>query len=215
MQFGDVASALGLTPEHTLTHALAKGPVDLTALKVFLTRHESSLAVLSPPDSLADAEDIDLDALKRTISALSEEFPLIVLDTAAGIDEFAMVALEFATDLVFVSTTDVPSIRAVSKQIEALNRLHIVDSSRRFVLNRSDAKVGLTKSDIEETLGMAAAHSIPSSWVFPLSTNQGVAHIDTGVNDGPAKALRALIDDFLPESAKSSSNKRFFRKGRS
>lgn len=214
VQFGDVATALGLVPEHDLADAVSSGPVDLTTLKVFLSRHKSGLAVLSPPDSLARAEEIDSDDLKRTIAALSEEFPFVVIDTAAGIDEFSLVALEFATDLLFVSTTDVPSIRAVSKQIDALNNLGITEPKRHFVLNRADAKVGLSQSDIEETIGMKASFTIPSSRSFPLSTNQGVAHIESGEQDGPTKALRAMANAFLPDSAKVTSGRRFSLRGR-
>lgn len=214
VQFGDVATALGLVPEHDLADAVKPGPVDLTSLKVFLSRHKSGLAVLSPPDSLARAEEIDADDLKRTIASLSEEFPFVVIDTAAGIDDFSLVALEFATDLLFVSTTDVPSIRAVAKQIEALNYLRITEPKRYFVLNRADAKVGLTQSDIEETLGMKASFTIPSSRVFPLSTNQGVAHIDSGEQDTPAKALREMANTFLPDSARVTTGRRFSLRGR-
>jgi pilus assembly protein CpaE len=198
LQFGDVASALGLVPEHSLKDAVGTGHVDLTSLKVFLTRHDSGLAVLTPPQSLAEAEEIDPDGLKRTLAALSDEFPVIILDTAAGIDEYAFVALEFASDLLFVSTTDVPSIRAIAKQIEALDRLSMIDAERIFLLNRSDAKVGLSQSDIEATLGMKADHLVPSSRVIPLSTNQGVPHIDSKANDAPAKSLQHLVDAFPP-----------------
>ncbi len=37
VQFGDVASALGAEPDHTLVDAVGRGPIDSTTLKVFLT----------------------------------------------------------------------------------------------------------------------------------------------------------------------------------
>ncbi|MFT7600342.1 MAG: pilus assembly protein CpaE [Acidimicrobiales bacterium] len=215
MQIGDVASAIGVTPENSLKDALGNGQVDLTAMKVFLTRHDSGLAVLTPPDSLADAEDIDADVLKKTMATLSEEFPIVILDTAAGIDEYAFVALEFASDLLFVTTTDVPAIRAVAKQLEALDRLHLTEPRRKLVLNRSDAKVGLSQTDIEQTIGMPASFTVPSSRVIPLSTNQGVPHIESGATDATAKALRQLVAEFTPERARDKSSRRFARKGRS
>ncbi len=214
VQFGDVCSALGLEPEHDLSDAIRPGPVDVTTMKVFLTRHQSSLAVLPPPEALAASDDIDLDDLKRHIAALSEEFRFVVIDTAAGIDDFALVALEFATDLLFVVTPDVPAIRAISKQLAALDRLGIVEPTRHLVINRADARIGVTQSDIESTLGMAANLTIPTSRSFPLSTNQGVAHIDSGENDDATKAMRALANHFLPDGASLRSKGRFFSRGR-
>src|SRR5262249_16990631 len=47
LQFGDAASALGLTPEHTFTDATRSlSGLDATKLKAYLTSHESGLYVL-------------------------------------------------------------------------------------------------------------------------------------------------------------------------
>ena len=197
-QFGDCAAALGLPDaEHDLSHATAAVASDRNALKVFLSTHESGLAVLTPPDDLAAAEDIDPDALKRTVGALTEEFPLTVVDTAAGIDEPALIAAEFASDLLFVSTTDVPSIRAVTRQLDALDRIGLTAPRRHFLLNRANAKVGLTASDVENTVGMEASFQIPSSRAFPISTNEGIPLVEKA-SGGPSRQLAEVIEAFAP-----------------
>ncbi len=57
LQFGDVAYALGLTPQHTMADAVsALDDLDATTLKVFLTRHQSGLYALCAPDEPADGE---------------------------------------------------------------------------------------------------------------------------------------------------------------
>lgn len=208
VQFGDVAGALGLVPEHSLADVAACDGLNRTQLKVFLAQHDSTLSVLSPPDSLALSDDITVDALKRTLGVLSEEYPVVVIDTAAGIDEFALVALEFATDLLFVSTTDVPSIRAVSRQVEALDALKATAQRRHFVLNRADARVGLSQEDIEATIGLTANYTVPSLRSFPISTNQGRPLVDSGTRDAGVKAMQAIVDGFTPESIKAQRGSR-------
>ena len=173
LQFGDCASALGVKPEHSLSEAIQATSHERSGLKVFLTNHSSSLVMLPPPDDLATADNIDVDDLKTTVSALAEEFPFVVIDTAAGIDPAALVAMQLATDLLFVTTTDVPSILAVRRQVEALDRIGFTSQRRSLVLNRSNAKVGLSVSDVESSIGMEVKFEIPSSRLIPVSTNEG------------------------------------------
>ncbi len=174
LQFGDCSTALGLRPEHSLLNAVKSTSFDRTALKVFLAQHESGLLVLAPPDDLVAADNISPDDLKHTISALAEEFPFVIIDTAAGIDSAAIAAMEIATDFLFVSTTDIPSIRAIQRQMTALDTIGFASQHRSLVINRANARVGLSAADVENSLGLEAKFQIPSNRLIPVSTNEGV-----------------------------------------
>lgn len=207
VQFGDCAAALGVQPEHYLNHAVASASYDRSALKVFLTGHSSGLSLLPPPTDLMAADEIDRDEMKRTIGALAEEFPFVVMDTAAGIDSASIAAMEFATDFLLVSTTDVPSIRALRRQIDALDQIGFRSARRTFVLNRSNAKVGLSKRDIEQTIGMEALFEIPSSRSIPISTNEGIPIVEKD-SGGLGRSFDRIADYFLP-NAQSRAQSRF------
>lgn len=175
LQFGDVASAFGLEPVHTFADiARQSGPLDITRLKTLLTPKQSAgLYVLAAPDSPAEADDLDPKMVSEVIRMLSREFPYVVVDTAAGIDEFTLEVLDLASDLVLLAGMDVPSVRAVSKEIDALQMLGIKNADWHLVLNRASSKVGLTIEDIETTLGLQIDVRIPSSRNVPLSVNRG------------------------------------------
>ena len=125
LQFGDVASAFGLEPIHTFADvARQSGPVEITRLKTLLTPKQSAgLYVLAAPDSPAEADDLDPKMIAEIIKLLATEFPYVIVDTAAGIDEFTLEVLDLATDLVLLASMDVPSVRAVAKEIDALEML--------------------------------------------------------------------------------------------
>ena len=195
-QFGDCAAALGLQPEHSLIQAMASASYERSAMKVFLSSHTSGLALLPPPDDLVAVDSIDFDQLKRAIAALIEEFPFVVIDTASGIDSAAIAAMEFSTDLLFVSTTDVPSIRALRRQLEALDRIGFVSQRRTFLLNRANAKVGLSVGDVEAVVGMKTSFEIPSTRLIPVSTNEGNPIIEKGGN--VARKFEELADNYAP-----------------
>ena len=199
VQFGDCAPALGLEPEHSLSHAIDAASHERSALKVFLTAHPSGLAVLPPPEDLVEADEINADQLKLTVGALTEEFPFVVIDTSAGIDARAVAAMEFSTDLLLVSTTDVPSIRALRKQLDALDQIGFISQRRTFVLNRSNAKVGLSVSDVEAAIGLQASFQIPSSRSIPVSTNEGIPIIEKDTA-GLGRKFEEMADYYAPKS---------------
>ena len=173
LQFGDCASALGLKPEYSIAEAIEATNHERSGLKVFLTPHPTGLNLLAAPEDLAVADNINSDDLKHTVSALAEEFPLVVIDTGAGIDSAALVAMQMATDLLLVTTTDVPSILAVRRQLEALDKIGFTSQRRTLVLNRANAKVGLSLGDVQGSIGMEVEFQIPSSRLIPVSTNEG------------------------------------------
>ncbi len=198
LQFGDSASALGLEPEHSLVEAAGLNSSERSALKVFLTIHESSLALLAAPLSLAHADQVEPIDVKRVLAALIEEYPFVVVDTAAGIDEAALTALEFATDLVLVCTPEVPAVRAAKRVLDAMDSIGMVAPRRHFVVNRAGSKVGLTSNELQETIGMDIDFEIPSTRSFPISANEGVPLLQRDPRDRGSKPLQAAVNSFAP-----------------
>ncbi len=175
LQFGDVAYALGLRPRHTMFDAVStSAPLDITTLKVFLTHHSSDLYVLCAPDEPARGEMISVEAVQQIISLLAADFDHVVLDTPAGLTEQTLAALDLSTDVVFVADMDVPSVRHLTKVVKAFDRLGMRKANRHFVLNRADARVGLSMPQILEQAGIQTDLEIPLSKQVPVSLNEGM-----------------------------------------
>src|SRR4030095_1269896 len=117
LQFGDVSMALHLEPEFTIANAV-RGPLDVATLGAQLVKHSSGLMVLCAPEQPEDAEDIGVEMARELIAAIARDFDYVVVDTGAGLDDVTIAAVEAATDVVFVSSTDVPSVRGVHKVID-------------------------------------------------------------------------------------------------
>ncbi|MEL6985061.1 MAG: AAA family ATPase, partial [Actinomycetota bacterium] len=211
VQFGDCASALGLRPEYSLVEAVNAASHERSALKVFLAGHPSGLALLAPPDDLVAVDDIDQDSVKRTFAAFAEEFPFVVVDTASGVDRFALAAMEQSTDLLVVSTTDVPSIRAVRRQLDVLDEVGFNAQRRTFVLNRSNAKVGLSVAEIEAAVGLEASFRIPSTRLIPISTNESSPVMERSGSGGVAAKFDEIAEFYAPTA---TSPKRSGRRNR-
>lgn len=211
LQFGDVAHALRLEPDRTSADALKAGADrDITTLKAFLTPHPSGLYVLCAPDSPAEVDEMEPERVARMVKALGEAFPFVVLDTGSGLDEFTLAAGEMATDFVLVAVTDVPSVRCMRKEVEALDQIGMTTQRRHFVLNRSDRQVGLSFIDIEETVGMSIDVAVPSSVVVTVSMNQGSPLLTNEEISPSSDALFQLVTRFaeVPADVASRYSKR-------
>jgi pilus assembly protein CpaE len=204
LQFGDVASSLGLKPVYSMYTATQASGSEASLLKAFLTPHDSQLLVLCAPEEPTEADDVKEGDAIRIVHELSKLFRWVIVDTSAGLDDMTLAAAEASSDLLFVSSTDVPSVRGIRKEALIMDQLG-VRAKRHFVLNRSDAKVGLSPADIALTLGMSIAAQVPSSRSVPTSVNVGVPIVEHESRNPAARGLAALATTLLEQSADASS----------
>jgi pilus assembly protein CpaE len=198
LQFGDVASALGLTPQSTIADAArTNGDLDSTALKVFLEPHAGGVYLLASPVFPGEADDVSAVSVGQMLDILVREFEYVVVDTASGLDEHCLTAADRSDDLVLVCATDVPSVRGLRKALDAMEVLGMNHQRRHLVLNRADARVGLAARDVETTLGLRFDAAIPSSRSITVSVNQGSPVVLSEPRSPVAKAITTFCDGFL------------------
>jgi len=205
VQFGDVASALGLVPEYTLPDAV-RGPAsqDTMVLKTFLTQHPSGLYAVCGAESPAAGDTVSGEDVTRLLASLAREFRYVVVDTAPGLSEQTLAALDRATDVVMLSSMDVPGVRGLRKELDVLRELCMIPAGRHVVMNFSDPKGGLSVRDVETAIGTGVDVVLPRSAAVPASTNQGVPLLQSGKRDPMAKELRRLVARFAATPIKTS-----------
>ena len=197
VQFGDVASALGLAPEYALPD-VAHGPAaeDTMVLKTFLTQHPSGLYAVCGAESPAAGDTVTAADVSRLLTSLAREFRYVVVDTAPGLSEQTLAALDRATDVVMLSSMDVPGVRGLRKELDVLRELCMIPAGRHVVMNLADPKGGLSVRDVETAIGTGVDVVVPRSAAVPVSTNQGVPIVAGGRKDPAAKELRRLVSRF-------------------
>jgi pilus assembly protein CpaE len=198
LQFGDVASALHLSPEHTIADAAREHQLDATGLKVFLTPHDDELFAMCAPETPVEADSISADTVGHILDLLHESFEYLVVDTASGLDEAALTALERSSDLVLVSAPDVPSIRSTRKELDAIRTITDPQQQLHFVLNRADTRSGVERRDIESTVGLTIDITIPESRAVSLSLNQGLPVVDLDPRAPVSRALLEIVERISP-----------------
>lgn len=212
VHFGDVASALNLSPERTLPD-IAHGPAakDSIAVKSYLTQHATSLFVAPGSESPAAADTVTAADVAQLIETLKGQFAFVVVDTAPGLTEHTLAALDHTDSLVLVTSLDVPGVRGLRKELDTLSELRMVTGTRHIVVNFHDRSRGLTVADVEATTRAKVDVVLPVSTAVPLSTNQGIPLIQSDGRDPVTKGLRMLVDAFVPQTQRTT---RFGRRAR-
>ncbi|MFI7482203.1 CpaE family protein [Kocuria sp. M1R5S2] len=199
VQFGDVAAALRLNPEHSLTDAV-NGPAsqDALVLKTFLTVHPASIYALCTPSNPVEGDRITGEQVTHLLDQLSGQFQYVIVDTAPGMGEHALAALEAATDVVFVTGMDVPGVRGMRKQMDLLNELSLIPQEVQVVVNAADRSNGLSVQDVEATIKHHVDLVVPRSKMASYATNRGEPLLLHSPKDKAAKKFRELVAMFDP-----------------
>jgi pilus assembly protein CpaE len=195
IQFGDVASALDLEPAHFLAdvvHGAAR--YDAMVLKTFLTQHKTGLYAICAPNVPGDADKISPEDVTHLLQTLAAEFRYVVLDTAPGMTETTLAALDQTTDLIMLTSMDVPGVRGLRKELDTMAALGVSVRTRQVVLNFAEQRGLLSVADVEATIKTKVDLVLPRSKATLNSINQGVPLLQSGVRDPMTKQLRRLVD---------------------
>lgn len=211
LQFGDLSTVLDLQPSHTLEDAFGAGGRDSLLLKTYLTVHSAGFYVMCGADSPAANDKVSDRQVVELIGQLQTQFRYVIIDTAAGLGEATLAALECSDDAVFVSTMDVACLRSVRKELELLGELDLLPTSRFALLNFADKQSGLRVKDVEAMLGVPVDVALPRAKEVTAATNRGVPVLLDAKNSAFSKAIRNLakrIYDRASEAEEKQGHKR-------
>lgn len=192
VQSGDVAIMLQLYPHRTLAdlHGMGAG-IDPTAVDSLLTVHSEGLSVLVAPVQIGAAQ-VPPDAVNQVLQVLKTMFEVVVVDTSGSFDDYALHAFDHSELLLLVGTLDIPALKSMKVAIETLDLLNLPRPRWRLVLNRADAKVGLSVGDFEQALGLEVSTSIPSSIEVPKSINRGESIVLSNPRHAVSQSILAM-----------------------
>lgn len=214
---GDVAVMLSLAPQHTLDDlARFDGNLDQSAVESLLTRHSDRLAVLAAPVQLGTV--VSPASVGAVLDLLKQMFDVVVVDTSGSFDDQALQALDHSDLLVLVGTLDIPALKNLKLAVGTLDLLNYPRDLWRVVLNRADAKVGLSVEEFEKTLGVRSTVTMPTTREVLVAVNRGEpavrAYAGRPVGRTLASFAAALSRDLALPAAGRATAARDRRRGR-
>jgi len=131
------------------------------------------------------------DVVRRTLDLAPEAFDYLVLDTASTFSESSLIALEMADHIVLPLTPDIAALKTTVNTVRILKAVNIRDEKMQVVLNEIIPKAGLTKQQVDTSLGKQSIAVPHAGAAFIDAANHGMPLVT--LEDPPA-AARALID---------------------
>ncbi len=196
LAFGDVAISVQLKPVRTITDALSMaGHVDTTGAASLLTSYRPGLDMLLAPVTPGEAEKIPPPLIRELLGVLRGMYDYVVVDTPAQFSEHVLIALDASAYHVLLTTPDVPALKNLRVTLDTFDMLSYPAGVRSVVLNRADAKVGLTAEDVTRVVRSPVVAHVPSSREVPVSINKGIPI----VLDNPAHPVSQAIVGFARE----------------
>ena len=204
LQFGDAAIMLGLEPEKTIYDlVVAPGELDSEKLAGYTTRHASGVDVLPAPLRPEDAELVTEPKVNRLLEVARGSYDLIVVDTSPFFHGPMLATLDRTDELLVLCGLDVPTLKNVKLAQHTLDLLSFPASRVRFVLNRSNSKVGMKQSEVESALGVKIAFEMPSDRAVPLAVNRGTPAVLAEAGCDFSRSIRSMAKGLLePEQEK-------------
>ena len=195
LAFGDVGISLQLVPRQTMHDVTAMaGSLDEQALRQVVTRHASGLDVLCAPSAPGEADRIAGSTVSEVLRVARRDYDFVVIDTPPAFSDHVMAGFDLSDVIILIATFDVPALKNLRLTLDTLDLLGIPREMRTVVLNRSDAKVGLTSKDVVTAIRQDIAAMVPGSADVPASTNRGTPIILDEPRHAVSLALRDLVD---------------------
>lgn len=215
LAFGDVAIMLRLVPRRSVADAVAMADeLDETGFRSLLTPYAAGVDVLLAPPNPVEAEGVTRDLVTGLLALARQAYDVVVVDTPPHFTDHVLAALDVSSHYVLLTTPDVPTLKNLRVVLDMFDLLGYREDRRLVVLNRSDAKVGLTPGDIEGAIRTRIGAHVPSSRDVPIAVNRGVPIVVSAPDHAVSAAIRGLaakLDSAGVVSASGKGARRLFR----
>lgn len=213
LAFGDVAIAMQLFPARTMADAIGLSRLDEPAVRSLLTTHSPGLDALVAPVEPGTADSIPGPLVANLLQVLKTMFDYVIVDTPPAFTDHVLAAFDHSDHVLLLATLDIPALKNLKLTLETLEMLNYPRDRWHIVLNRSDAKVGLSIADVEKTLKTEIDCQLPSSRAVPSSINRGVPIVLDEPNHAVSTALRRFAEAKLVARGSVPRSRRVDRRG--
>lgn len=199
LQFGDALLFLSdREPVRTLADlARAHERLDATFLAASMTE-VGPLSVLAAAQDPAQSADILPDHLASVLALARSRYDHVVVDVGRNLDARSLRALDQADQIYPVLQITLPFIRDGRRLLEVFGGLGYDAGRISPVVNRHERRGDISIAEVEQTLGMAVARTIPNHYAAAAaSVNQGVPIITLAGRSPVSRALRQWSAGFV------------------
>ncbi len=137
-----------------------KGAIDPNSIQQFVNMNQNVFYIGMPNDQTA-ANNIEVEALGRTLKAVTNIYPITIIDGGNDLTPLAIKALEFSTLIFVVVTPDILALNQTKKLYSDLITMMFPKDMIQFVVNQAQQGHPVTSDVIAKTLGKPVFSIVP------------------------------------------------------
>ena len=200
MQFGNASLYVY---DHMPTSTLADVAsniqrLDASFLASSMVQVLPNYGILAAPESPDRATEIRPEHMDSLIKLATAHYDFVILDMSRTLDAVSLRALD-RTQMIFpVLQETLPFIRDAKRLLATFKSLDYERNKIHLIVNRYEKGGDIRLDDVEATLGMKVAHTIPNSFkATSASVNQGVPVSKIAPHDLVTKALEQFAKSLV------------------
>ena len=171
-----------------------------TIEKEYLIKHHSGLYILAAPTNHVDSLNIDANQMGAVIENLRNcDFDIIIIDTANNTQDYTLIALEKAQEILMVTTMEVTSISDTRTLLTTLREIQFPVEKIKLVINKMPQKQDkdINIEDIASVLQTPILGVIPDFPNMRKMNNNGEPAM-LGKENELTAAIRDLANKIVP-----------------
>ena len=137
-----------------------KGAIDPNSIQQFVNMNQNVYYIGMPSDQTA-TDNIEVEALGRTLKAVTNIYPITIIDVGNELTPLAIKALEFSTLIFVIVTPDILALNQTKRLYSELVTMMFPKDMIQFIVNQAQQGHPVTNDVIAKTLGKPAFSSIP------------------------------------------------------
>ncbi len=149
--------------------------LDPVFLQGTLFHHSSGIEVLPPPPMLEDGESISAQNVADVLNHLKNAFQYVIVDTSSFLNDLTFSVIESAEKVFLLTDNMVPSVRAMQRVVNTLERLGVDMANLQLVLNSPVERSKISTHDITDVVKLEVKYTLPCDSLTAIeAANRGV-----------------------------------------
>ncbi|MFD1019928.1 AAA family ATPase [Thalassobacillus hwangdonensis] len=190
LQFGDISLALDLHPTFTIKDVIEElDQIDEHTLNSYLSRHDSGVKVLPPPERPEFAELVKVEDFMHISDTLVRMFDYLLVDTGVGLQDLTVEVAEKADQILLVTNLEMATLKNTKLMLETFRKIGLHEKVT-IIVNRSNMESVIQAKDVSDILGVNELLYVPNDFqVTSQALNLGIPFV---VNQTKAEVSKAI-----------------------
>lgn len=180
LDYGGDSIALNTPVKYSMANVINEiRNIDEDLMESYLLTHESGVKILAANPEPSFNEYVNSDHIELILRTLQSSFDYVVVDMPGRFMETVNPAFSMATMVLLITTPEILTLKNIKASLVIFKELNYPVSKLRIILNKA-SKVGISRKDVESTLGYEVFAEIPEDIKGARkSQNEGKPYVTT------------------------------------